>query len=98
VFVDAAGRRYSITRIQRTFVLAKGLAGISRRLRLHDLRHTFGCRLASGGVSLQIIAAALGHTTTRMAERYARPSQEAMRAITRALDGDPVGRTLDATS
>ncbi len=98
VFVDAAGRRYSITRIQRTFVLAKRLAGISRRLRLHDLRHTFGCRLASGGVSLQIIAAALGHTTTRMAERYARPSQESMRAITRALDGDPVGRTFDARS
>lgn len=94
VFVDRAGQRFSPTRIRRTFARAKKLAGITRRLRLHDLRHTFGCRLASGGVSLQIIAKALGHTTTKMAERYARPSEEALRAITRALDAD----ALDSVS
>jgi len=90
VFRDEAGRRYSLTRIRRVFVLAKKLAGISRRLRPHDLRHTFGCRLASRSVSLQIIAKALGHTTTRMAERYARPSEEAMRVVVSALDDDPL--------
>jgi integrase len=90
VFVDASGKRYSTTRIRRTFRLAKALASITRRLRPHDLRHTFGCRLASKSVSLQIIAKALGHTTTRMAERYARPSQAAMRAVINALDGDPL--------
>jgi integrase len=94
VFVDETGQRFSPTRIKRTFARAKKLAGIQRRLRLHDLRHSFGCRLASGGVSLQIIAKALGHTTTKMAERYARPSEEAMRAITSALDAD----ALDSVS
>src|ERR1019366_602818 len=65
----------------------KALAGITRRLRLHDLRHTFASRLASRGVGLQIIAKALGHRSTRMTERYARPSREAaMRAIVEALD------------
>jgi integrase len=90
VFRDAAGKRYSQTRIRRTFVLAKKLAGITRRFRPHDLRHTFGCRLASSSVGLQIIAKALGHTTTRMAERYARPSEEAMRIVVKALDADPL--------
>lgn len=90
VFVDAHGHRWSLARIRRTFTLAKQLAGITRRFRVHDLRHTFGCRLASGGVPLQIIAKALGHTTTKMAERYARPSDEAARAITGALDRDAV--------
>jgi integrase len=90
VFVDAGGKRYPTTRIRRTFRLAKALASITRRLRPHDLRHTFGCRLASKSVSLQIIAKALGHTTTRMAERYARPSQAAMHAVVSALDGDPL--------
>jgi integrase len=90
VFRDAAGKRYSHTRIRRTFVLAKKLAGITRRFRPHDLRHTFGCRLASSSVGLQIIAKALGHTTTRMAERYARPSEEAMRIVVKALDADPL--------
>jgi integrase len=90
VFRDVSGKRYSYTRIRRTFVLAKKLAGITRRFRPHDLRHTFGCRLASSSVGLQIIAKALGHTTTRMAERYARPSEEAMRIVVKALDADPL--------
>jgi len=90
IFIDASGSRYSTTRIRRAFAVAKALASITRRLRPHDLRHTFGCRLASKSVSLQIIAKALGHTTTRMAERYARPSQTAMRAVVNALDDDPL--------
>ena len=90
VFRDASARRYSASRIRRAFFLAKKLAGIYRRFRPHDLRHTFGCRLASKSVGLQIIAKALGHTTTRMAERYARPSEEAMRIVVAALDGDPL--------
>jgi len=90
VFVDEDGRQYTPERLRRAFRLAKELAGISRRFRPHDLRHTFGCRLADQNISLQKIAKALGHTTTRMAERYARPSTEAMREITRALDSDPL--------
>lgn len=90
VFVDGHGRRFSESRIRRGFLLAKELAGITRRFRPHDLRHTFGCRLADRNISLQKIAKALGHTTTRMAERYARPSEESMREIMRALDADPL--------
>lgn len=90
VFIDLRGNRYSFTRIRRVFVMAKALAGISRPFRPHDLRHTFGCRLASKSVGLQIIAKALGHTTTRMAERYARPSADAMRSVVAALDADPL--------
>ncbi len=90
VFVGSDGRRSSASRIRRAFSIAKELAGITRRFRPHDLRHTFGCRLASKSVGLQIIAKALGHTTTRMAERYARPSEEAMRMVVAALDADPL--------
>lgn len=90
VFVDANGQRFSPSRIRRAFLLAKELAAITRRFRPHDLRHTFGCRLADRNISLQKIAKALGHTTTRMAERYARPSEESMREIVRALDSDPL--------
>jgi integrase len=95
VFRDSSGRRYSLTRIRRVFVLAKTLAAIDRPFRPHDLRHTFGCRLASKSVGLQIIAKALGHTTTRMAERYARPSDEAMRVVVAALDDDPLLSTSE---
>jgi len=90
VFVNEDGMLLCETRIRRTFALAKELAGIKRRFRPHDLRHTFACRLASAGVSLQIIAKSLGHTTTQMAERYARPSVEAMRMVCDALDRDRI--------
>ncbi|HEX8252347.1 MAG TPA: site-specific integrase [Thermoanaerobaculia bacterium] len=98
VFVDEDGRQYTPERLRRAFRLAKELAGITRRFRPHDLRHTFGCRLADQNISLQKIAKALGHTTTRMAERYARPSTEAMREITRALDSDPLLPVISTAS
>jgi integrase len=88
VFVDAKGKRFSTSRIRRAFLLAKALAGINRRFRPHDLRHTFGCRLADKNISLQKIAKALGHTSTRMAERYAAPSTQSMREIADALNSD----------
>jgi integrase len=79
-------RRVPEVRVLRAFETAKKLAGITRRFRFHDLRHTFASTLASQGVSLQVIAKALGHTTTRMSERYARPSEEAIRKAADALD------------
>ena len=96
VFLTCEGRPYSETTVNRYFKLAKALAGIKRRLRFHDLRHSFGSRLASAGVSLQNIARALGHTSARMAERYARPSDEAMRSIAGALDSGNSSRGLNS--
>jgi integrase len=86
VFVRDDGRPQSWTMVKKTFELAKLLAGITRRCRFHDLRHTFGCRLASGGVSIQVIAKAMGHSSVQMTERYARPSEESLREIRRVLD------------
>jgi integrase len=86
VFCDDLGKLLSETRVKRYFKIAKELAGITRRLRFHDLRHTFGSNLASRGVSLQVIAKAMGHSSTQMTERYARPSREALEEVRRALD------------
>ena len=72
-------------RLERAFATAKKLAKIKRRFRFHDLRHTFASTLACQGVALQVIAKALGHTTTKMSERYARPSEEAIRGLAAAL-------------
>lgn len=69
---------FSEMRVRRAFDLAKKLAGITRRLRLHDLRHGLGSRLASRGVSLPVIGKLLGHSTYRMTERYARPDRASL--------------------
>jgi integrase len=86
VLVDGDGKPVPEARLERAFATAKKLAKITRRFRFHDLRHTFASTLASQGVSLQVIAKALGHTTTKMSERYARPSEEAIRKAADALD------------
>jgi integrase len=92
VFVDEQGHRLSETRVRRTYAIAKTLAGITRRCRFHDLRHTFASRLVSRGVNLRVVATALGHTTTEQTERYAKPSEAAMREIKSALDRDAISR------
>lgn len=99
VFVDERGRPIGETRVRRTFVLAKQLAGIKRRLRFHDCRHTFASRLISShGVSMRVVATALGHTTTEQTERYAKPSESAMRQIKTALDADTLTATITTHS
>jgi integrase len=86
VFLEESGAPLSETRIRRHFVVAKEIAGITRRFRFHDLRHTFASTLSSKGVSLQVIAKVLGHSSVKMSERYARPNEEAMKSILTALD------------
>jgi len=49
---------------------ARRRAGL-RDLRWKDLRHTFASRLRMHGVELATIRDLMGHTTTRMTERYA---------------------------
>jgi integrase len=96
VFVAESLRPYSTKTIQRYFRRAKAIARIDRRFRFHDLRHTFGSNLASAGVSLQVIARCLGHSTTKMAERYARPNEESLRAVVSALDQEFKSRSNPA--
>ena len=42
-----------------------------RAVRVHDLRHTYACRLRAAGVSAEDRAALLGHATQSMVGHYA---------------------------
>jgi len=86
VFVTETGHPYSVTTVIRYFALAKRLAGITRRCRLHDLRHTFGSTWASAGISLKLIADVMGHASCRMTERYARVNRKALAKAAGTLD------------
>ncbi len=44
--------------------------------RFHDLRHTFASYAAMAGVDIQVIAEAMGHSTTTVTRRYAHLSPE----------------------
>jgi integrase len=59
-------RHTTLRRFQRRLRWAK-----LPQFRFHDLRHTFGAYAAQAGVDLEVIAQAMGHTSTTVTKLYA---------------------------
>jgi integrase len=86
VLVTPEGGRYSDITIKRHFRAAIKEAGINRKIRLHDLRHSFGSLLVSAGVPLAFVKTAMGHSNEKTTERYARVGKDYLQPIASALD------------
>ncbi|HET9531102.1 MAG TPA: site-specific integrase [Blastocatellia bacterium] len=74
----------SLPNISIAFNKACKKAGIED-FRFHDLRHTFGTRLADAGVDVVTIAALMGHSSIQMAMRYTHPTEDRNRRAVDAL-------------
>ena len=70
--------------------IVRSMAGIED-VRLHDLRHSFASIVVSGGASLPMIGALLGHTHSATTQRYAHLHDDPLRAAT-----DAVGSQIEA--
>jgi integrase len=74
------GNPYDASKMRKRFKDAVAAAGI-RPIRFHDLRHTFGTRMAGAGAPLRTIQEWMGHRDYKTTEIYADfapdPSQEA---------------------
>jgi integrase len=71
-----SGHVVEIKRAWRAITKAAGITG----LRIHDLRHSFASQLASGGASLPLIGALLGHSNPNTTHRYAHLYDDPQRA------------------
>lgn len=56
-------------------------------VRLHDLRHSFASIAVSGGASLPIIGALLGHYDSATTQRYAHLHDDPLKAASEAVGG-----------
>ena len=56
-----------------------GVAGITRHLSVHSLRHAFAMRLFSKTGNLRLVQRALGHRQITTTEIYARVEDKALR-------------------
>lgn len=87
------------THVNYTVAGYRERAGITRRVRFHDLRHTCASHLLMGtwGVALQLheVSAWLGHSSVTMTERYAHldPGRLAAR-VAQAVPTPPASRDL----
>lgn len=64
------GGPYDTSRMRKRFVDAVGRAEL-RRVRFHDLRHTFGTQMAAAGAPLRAIQEWMGHRDYRTTSIYA---------------------------
>jgi integrase len=85
VFTSETGVRLDEKRVQRCFKIAKAIAGIKRRFRIHDARHTYASHLVSHGVTLTVVSALLGHADGRSSLRYARAEKIAAAEMARPV-------------
>jgi integrase len=81
--------------IDKMWVRVRRAAGLDD-VRLHDLRHSFASVGASGGLSLPLIGALLGHRHTTTTSRYAHLSADPIRAANEAV-GATIAAAMDGT-
>jgi integrase len=85
------GRPYDASKILKRFKRAMSAAGL-REARFHDLRHTFGTRMAAAGAPLRFIQEWMGHrdyqTTSIYADYAADPARGAHYASRAFSNGD----------
>jgi integrase len=94
--IGGSGHRVELKRDWLQLTKAAGIEG----LRLHDLRHSYASQLVSGGASLPLIGALLGHSNPNTTARYAHLFHDPLRAATEkvgaviAAAGKPVKPVL----
>ena len=58
---------------------AKMKAGLNKKTRLHDLRHSFASNMLSSGATLYEVQKLLGHKDAAMTQRYAHLADTTLR-------------------
>jgi integrase len=89
VFCDGAGRALTLERLHSIVWGACRRAGL-RKVRWHDLRHSFASQLVVANVPLARVQEYLGHSTITMTMRYAHLAPETAGAQLDVLDGTSV--------
>jgi integrase/recombinase XerD len=76
----------SARQLSRLFLETAREAGITKRVTLHTLRHSFATHLLERGVDIRVIQALLGHSKLTTTARYARVATGMIAAVDSPLD------------
>tara|TARA_B100000315_G_C14530181_1_gene565765 strand:- start:68 stop:1120 length:1053 start_codon:yes stop_codon:yes gene_type:complete len=78
VFLNYASKKWDKCNLGKIFRKVLKKAKI-KDFRFHDLRHTFGSRLAQAGVDINTIARLMGHKDLKMTQRYIHHTVDSLR-------------------
>ena len=76
----------TVRQLNRAVTAAKDLAGISKRVSPHTLRHSFATHLLEQGVDIRVIQVLLGHAKLETTALYTRVAVNTVRDIESPLD------------
>jgi len=99
---DAGGRLFigrrgePLTTIAKQWDRIRKAAGLPH-LRLHDLRHSFASFLVNDGRTLYEVQAILGHSTSKVTERYAHLSTATLQAASSSASAKLTGGVAKST-
>ncbi len=80
MFVDRRGRFYTDSKMFRIWEGVRKAGKLDKSLRLYDFtRHSFASNLINSGTSLFKVSKLLGHSSTKMTEKYTHTDVENLR-------------------
>lgn len=91
VFPGREGKRIvqasdTFPRVVEALGLNEGIVDDRQRVVFHTLRHTFASRLVEQGVDLFTVKELMGHSTTKMTERYSHLDESKLIAAVRTME------------
>ena len=84
LFVGQGGEAFTTSALRRRIAILARRAGVDASP--HVLRHTFGKRLVDSGVSLEKVAALLGHANLNTTRLYVAPGEQDLRQAVETLE------------
>ena len=85
LFITSKRKAYSVQKLRKVWDKVRAASGVEGLKLYEATRHSVASQLVSAGVSLYQVQQILGHSDSRMTERYAHPDLESIRADLRKL-------------
>ncbi len=86
VFEGSGGQCYSARSVNNIISRAATLAGITKRVSAHTLRHSFATHMLESGTDLRYIQTLLGHESSKTTERYTHVTKKGFENLVSPLD------------